>query len=195
MTTDGDLVSFTRPPCIRWFDAIAASADPWQDWLTALPPLPQRGHGPLDATLEAAITATIEVADAARREMQPSTPHFDIMWQRFRQHHERLDDGADWRRRRYLVWRAAALTVIGEFAAFQDRLDAEQAHDRLAETMREFGPYAPDGSYGGGNFWRPTVRWRTSVPWQREAADPLAEYASMVLLLVRNNYGLRVERP
>jgi hypothetical protein len=186
----------------RWFDEIGACAEPWQHWLKALPQ-------PAADPLEAIIADTIAKADAARLRLQPGTARFDEMWTRFRWHHLQLEDGTDYRKRRYLVWRAAALNVICMFGC--KGVDASAAHEKLAEVMREFGPYGPDGSCGKANFWQPLMPASddgelsaTNNSKPRKSArkapakpqpDPLAAYAQMVLLLVRNSYGMKADGP
>jgi hypothetical protein len=83
------------------------------------------------------------------------------------------------------VWRAAALKVAHERGWGQDEADDVVIRSKLAETMAEFGLVAADGSYNGGNFWRPSV--------SQDGDSPLAEYAMMVLVLVRATVMARRE--
>jgi hypothetical protein len=73
--------------------------------------------------------------------------------------------------------RLATVPTTKRFAGrFQDVVDANQARDKLAATMREFDPIEPDGSFHGGNFWRvATVDFSDGT----RGPDPLAEYAVM----------------
>jgi hypothetical protein len=163
----------------RMFDCIESTADPWCDWFQMLGlGLPAR-HTPLDAWIERDVEEACRAADRLRLAVIPTTKRFSNMWATFRRHHEQLDGNYKHRRIRWLVWRAAALTVICARNRFQDVVDANQARDKLAATMHELGPIEPDGSFpGGGNFWR-VGHDSAGTP------DPLAEYAVMVLSLVR----------
>jgi hypothetical protein len=160
----------------RWFDRIESTAHPWCDWLQMLGlGLPER-YCQLDAGIEHDIEEACRAADGLRLAIVPTTKRFAEMWATFRRHHEQLDGSYKFRRRRWLAWRAAALTVICARNRFQDVVDANQARDKLAATMRELSPIEPDGSFPGG------VR----VGHDSDGTpDPLAEYAVMVLSLVR----------
>jgi hypothetical protein len=156
-----------------WFYRIEDTADPWRHWFRMLR-FPR--HGPLDAEIERHIEELCQAADERRLAIVPTTKRFAEMWATFRRHHEGLEDCWKYRRRRWLVWRAAALKVAFECGWGQDEADDVVIRGKLAETMAEFGPVAADGSYNGGNFWRPSVS---------HDGEPLAEYAMMVLVLVR----------
>ena len=134
-------------------------------------------EGPLQAWLENDIESAIRTADALRLATAPHTDTFTKQWHGFRRHHEELDFGGKYRRQRYMVWRAAALKALCERNAFQDAADSQQARNVLASTMRYFWPTIDaDGNFPDGNFWR------VSDPDQ---PDALAEYAGMVLVLLR----------
>jgi hypothetical protein len=135
-THDGELVE--RPP--RWFDTIPASKNPWKRWLDALPARHLRGHGAFDAGIEYDVERLIEAADRVRLSIVPTTKHFDAMWTAFRRYHESRERNSLGRRLRYLVWRAAALTLICRRSRFQDVIDANQARDLLAATMADISP-------------------------------------------------------
>jgi hypothetical protein len=181
-TYGGDLVECP----FGWLDVIAYTNDPWRCWLSALPARHLRGHGPLDAWIEHDVDELIQRADRLRLSIVPETKRFTDMWAAFRRHHENLEDRNKYRRRRYLTWRAAALTLICQRDCFQDVIDRSMARDKLAATMREFGPLAPDGSYGGSNFWRAaTVQFAGGAT----GPDPLSEYAAMVLLITKRSIG------
>jgi hypothetical protein len=131
----------------------------------------------------------IKRADQVRLSIVPETKRFANMWAAFRRHHETLEDGGGYgyRRVRYLTWRAAALTVICRRDRFQDVIDANMARDKLAATMREHGPYSPDGSDSfGGNFWQATLVQFTDGT---TGPSPLHEYAAMVLLITKRAYS------
>lgn len=155
--------------------------DPWRDWLKALR-FPH--EGPLRDWLEYDIESAIRAADELRLTSLPQTETFTKRWATFRSHHEELDGRGKYCRNRYMIWRAAALTAICERNCFQDDTDAHEAHDKLAKTMRWFWPtVSENGNYPGGNFWRPTL-YDCSDGSQRPGA--MAEYAAMVLLLMRH---------
>jgi hypothetical protein len=82
-----------------------------------------RHYGQLEHDIEEACRA----ADGLRLAIAPATKRFAEMWATFRRHHEQLDGSYKFRRRRGLVWRAAALTVICARNRFQDVVDARQA--------------------------------------------------------------------
>jgi hypothetical protein len=179
---DGDLVE--RP--FGWLDVIAYTDDPWRCWLGALPAWHLRGHGPLDAWIEDDVEELIQRADRLRLSIVPETKRFTDIWAAFRRRHENLEDRNKYRRNRYLTWRAAALTLICQRDRFQDVVDRNTAHDKLAATMREFGPLAPDGSYGAFNFWRVVaVQFSDGTT----GPDPLSEYASMVMMIAKRAYA------
>jgi hypothetical protein len=172
-----------------WFYWIEDTDDPWRHWFAMLD-FPC--YGPLEAWIETDVEELCRAADERRLALKPQTERFAQMWATFRRHHENLEDCWKHRRQRWLTWRAAALTVICDRDRFQDVIDRNQARAKLAETMREHGPYEPDGSYRCGpypdgsfsctNFWRPEIADfsdGTSRP------HPLTEYAAMVLMLVR----------
>ncbi len=154
--------------------------DPWRDWLYQLR-FPH--EGPLQAWLENDIESAIRTADALRLATVPHTDTFTKQWHTFRRHHEELDCGGKYRRRRTMIWRAAALKVICERDRFQDDIDRRLANDVLAQTMLWFWPTIDvNGDYPGGNFWQPKL---VDFSDATQAPDPLAEYAAMVLLLMR----------
>jgi hypothetical protein len=183
----------------RWYDRITTSVrHPWIDWLQhATPSRTLLGRSPLEYPIENDIEDAIRAADQLRLSVVPTTEHFIEMWVMFRKHHEDLDNAYEYRRKRYLTWRAAALQAICDHNRFQDDADRRQARDKLHATMLEFGPYNADGSVTGYNckFWDPQlVDFRTSRKCLvRPSADdgrepgPLEEYASMVLLLMKQS--------
>ena len=91
---------------------------------------------------------------------------FPQMWAAFRKHHIALDGSWKYRRKRFLIWRAAALKTIVDRGYYQDAVDALMIRDKLLATYREFGPLDIDGSYGPYSLWRPE--------------SPLEEYAADV---------------
>jgi hypothetical protein len=182
----------------QWYDGVEPTqGDPWSDWLQFLPSRTLLGRGPLEYPIEADIEDAIRGTDQLRLSIVPTTKHFAEMWTTFRRHHETLDDIYEYRRKRYLIWRAAALKEMCDRNRFQDDADRRQACDKLAATMREFGSYNANGSVTGYNckFWDPQlVDFRTSRKCVvRPSADdgrepsPLEEYASMVLLLMKQS--------
>jgi hypothetical protein len=170
----------------RWFDLIEPAADPWHGWLAMLPNILERDIRPLDSWLEHAVETMIEDADALRLSVSPATKHFGATWALFRRQHEHLETSYRYRRNRYLVWRAAGLTVLRARNRFQDLADLEQVRDRLAATMAEFGPVAVDGSYRGGNFWKPVL---VDFDDGTHGPAPLAHYSSLVLLMMHRVPG------
>jgi hypothetical protein len=186
----------------RWFDCIEPTQDePWIDWLQYLPSRTLLGRSPLEYPIEDDIEEAIRAADQLRLSTVPTTKHFTEIWATFRHHHEQLDDNYEYRRKRYLTWRAAALQEICDRNRFQDDADRRQAGSKLARTMQEFGSYNADGSVTNYNckFWDPQlVDFRTSRKCVvRPSADdgrepgPLEEYASMVLLLMKQSMRQR----
>jgi hypothetical protein len=176
-TVTGDLVEC--PP--RWFDAIEYTDHPWRRWLSGALYARLRagqGHGPFDAWIEYDVDKLVNRADRVRLSIVPETKRFTDMWAAFRRHHENLEDNYEYRRTRYLTWRAAALTLICRRDCFQDVIDRNMARELLAATMREHGPYGPDGSDRfGGNFWRvATAQFADGTT----GPAPLSEYAVMV---------------
>lgn len=174
-STDDRMAGITDAAWWRWFNAeISGSDDPWRDWLDQLR-FPRAG--PLQAGLENDIESAIRSADALRLATVAHTTTFGKQWATFRQHHQELDCGGKYRRLRTMVWRAAALKAICERNLFQDDVDAQQAGNVLAQTMLFFCPSIDgNGDFPGGNFWR---------VGDRDRPDAMAEYAAMVLLLLR----------
>jgi hypothetical protein len=181
----------------RWFDSIGATqGDPWVDWLQHLfPPGELLGRSPLGYWIEDDIEDAIRATDQLRLTVVPTTKHFTEMWATFRSHHVALDDGYKYRRKRYLVWRAAALKEMCDRDSFQDESDQRQARNKLVATLREFGFQAtgtPSADYhraSNCNFWHPG---RVTFSDGREGLDPLAEYVSMVLLLMQRSMRERI---
>jgi hypothetical protein len=183
----------------RWFDRIDITDDPWRDWFGMLA-FPRR-HDPLDAWIERRVEDLCRAADVRRLAVEPATMRFAQIWATFRRHHEALEERGKHRTRRWLVWRASALRVVFERAGFQDEIDADQARAKLVETLREFWPgIRPDGSCDGHgcNFWRAEIV--TVAPSDEFAehgiafktrTDPLAEYAAMVLTVIKTAAGDR----
>jgi hypothetical protein len=70
---------------------------------------------------------------------------------------------------------------------YQDVVDRNMARELLAATMREHGPYSPDGSDRfGGNFWRAaTAQFSDGTT----GPSPLHEYAQMVMTITRRAYA------
>jgi hypothetical protein len=156
-TSAGELVE-CHP---RWFDCIEHTDHPWRHWLRSALYARRRasqGHAPLDAWIEHDVDELIERADRVRLSIAPETTRFADMWATFHGHHMNLETSYGYRRTRYLTWRGAALTLICQRDCFQDVVDRNMARELLAATMREHGPYNPDGSDRfGGNFWRVTT--------------------------------------
>ncbi len=153
----------------RWFDAIEPSKDdlPWLTWVKALG-FP-RQYDPLEAEIEHGVEDAILHADRCRLAIADALAAFPQMWAAFRKHHIALDDRWKYRRRRFLIWRAAALKTMLERGYYQDAVDAEMIQEKLLATYREFGPLDVNGSYGPYNLWRPD--------------SSLEEYAADVLAL------------
>jgi hypothetical protein len=160
-----------NPAIPRWIDLIEPVDAPWRDWLAGLPAVVERGYSPLSSWIEAQVDDAIRAADTRRLAIDATTrtKHFDVLWKRFRHHHEALDGCYDYRRLRYCVWRAAALTVICARGHFQDEIDAVQARDMLDATMREVVPDI-EASYS---------------LWEVRADSALEDYASMVMLIIK----------
>jgi hypothetical protein len=164
----------------RWFDVIEPCERPWRDWFSMLQ-FPC--HSPTDGWIEGRLVEDVcRHADRWRLAVAPATPRFAAAWATFRHHHEQLDDCYKYRRKRWLIWRGAALKVAHDhgdylYGDFQDVADFAQCRELLAATMAEFGPVAPDGSYNGGNFWQVSTD-SDGTPC------PLSEYAAVVLMLV-----------
>jgi hypothetical protein len=183
-THDGELVE--RAP--RWFDAIPATEQSWKCWRKALPARHRRDNNPLHGKIESRVDRLIEDADRLRLSITPTTKHFDAMWAAFRRYHGSREHAALARRLRYLVWRAAALTVICRRDRFQDEVDAMEARDLLAATMADIRPdITADGwCRDGGNFWQ---IWITPDRDGEMKPDPLSEYAVMTLLITKRAYS------
>lgn len=111
---------------------IDGTPTPWLDWLLMVPRWPST---PLDEWIEVDVRELIAAADSRRLEMVPTTKHFTATWATFRHHHEEMEDRGKNRRRRWLVWRAAALKVFHDRGRFQDVLDFNQCHDKLIDTL------------------------------------------------------------
>ena len=188
MTTETDLAAdqqrlagITDLVWWDWFnEQISDCYDPWRDWLSHAR-FPH--EGPLHDWLEYDIEAAIKQTDALRLATVRQTDTFAKQWASFRQHHENLDQRGKYRRLRYMIWRAAALTVLCQRDRFQDDTDAREARDKLANTMRWFWPdMTAKGDYHGGNFWRPKLQ---DYADGAQRLDPLAEFAAEVLLLTQ----------
>jgi hypothetical protein len=177
------------PAWWNWFEGeISHCFNPWRDWLGQLR-FPC--EGPLRNGLETDITDAIKAADALRLATIPQTAAFGKQWADLRQH-EDLDGGGKNRRRRYMVWRAAALNVLCQRNHFQDSIDAGVAAAALVKTMKWFWPELMyDGSYDGGNFWLPRLQDADGTP----RSDSLASYAAMVLLLMHRSMAQPTTRP
>jgi hypothetical protein len=182
-TYDVELVE--RPP--RWFDTIPASRNPWKRWLDALPARHLRDHTVSTAGIEYDVERLIEAADRVRLSITPETKRFGDMWAAFRRYHEARERDHLSRRLRYLVWRAAALTVICRRGRFQDEIDANQARDLLAATMADISPGIDTDGWckGGGNFWQV---WLVPDKDGLPTPDPLSEYAVMTMLIMKRAY-------
>jgi hypothetical protein len=146
--------------------------DPWRDWLSQTV-FPNREASPHELWIEQDLEQLVRAADRQRLHVEPVTERFGRMWATFRQHHVCLDERGKYRRRRWMVWRAAALKVMHDRGMYQDSVDERLLLVQLAQAMRFHGPINWDGSFDGGNFWRPSDH------------DPFGEYAAMVLSLVR----------
>ena len=182
------LAGITDSTWWSWFnEEINGCYDPWSDWLDAMC-FPH--EGPLHDWLEQDIKDVIHAADQLRLATVPQTQTFTKQWATFRKHHQDLDAGGKYCRKRYMVWRAAALTVICERDRFQDEVDAKEARDKLAKTMRWFWPSIDaSGNYVDGNFWCPKL---CDFSDGSQGPDPLTEYAAMVLLLMRRAWPQQV---
>jgi hypothetical protein len=164
----------------RWFDEIEETTNPWRYWYRMLR-LPLR-HGLLDDDIERKVDALCRAAD--ERRLSGVIYSYGATWAEFRRHHEELEESWSYRRIRYLTWRAASLKTIVDYDDVFTDVDAKQASAKLAETMAEFGPYAPDGSYEHGhNFWRPEFN---NVADGTQHLSALGEYGMMVLALTRS---------
>jgi hypothetical protein len=167
----------------EWFGRIDGSHDPWWHWLAGVR-FPRETIPPHDR-LEIEITTAIKAADALRLSITPQTARFDRQWMTFRRYHEDLDQGGKYRRKRFMVWRAAALKVFCERDYFQDKVADAVALGVLIGTMRWFAPnlmFSGD-YYEGGNFWQPRlVECSDGV---QQPLDAFAGYAAMVLTLMR----------
>ncbi len=172
-SADSDrLAGITDADWWQWFGEVRSVPDPWLDWL-AEQRFPR--EGPLHDWLEYDIAEAIKAADALRLATKPTTERFAAQWDRFKGHHQELDERGKYRRQRTMIWRAAALKALCDRDGFQDDTDRREAHDKLTATMRYFWPsLTADGDYDGGNFWQ-----------VKAAPNPLAEYAAMVLTLLR----------
>jgi hypothetical protein len=102
-----------------------------------------------------------------------------MIWAGFRERHTELEDRWKYRRKRYLLWRAAALKTMLDRGNYQDAADAQMIRDKLLATNREFGPLDDHGGYGNYNIWRP------ASPLEQYAADVLALFS--VAIPVRTN--------
>lgn len=182
-THDGELVERSK----RWFDTIPASKNPWKRWLDALPARHLRGHMAFTAEIEYDVERLIDAADRLRLSITPETKRFGDMWTAFRRYHEARERDHLSRRLRYLVWRAAALTLICRRGRFQDVIDANQARDMLAATMAAIRPdITPDGwCKEGGNFWQV---WLVPDKGGITKPDPLSEYAVMVMTIMKRAF-------
>jgi hypothetical protein len=137
-----------------WHDEIPPSpGHPWLTWFDALS-FP-RGYGPLDAGIERWIEDTCRAADKRRLAVAKATECFPQMWAAFRHRHDELDDCYECRRKRWLLWRCAALKVAHDRGDFQDAIDANQVRDKLIASYATIGPLDINGSYGKYNIWRP----------------------------------------
>jgi hypothetical protein len=113
----------------------------------------------------------IEHVDARRIAVASVLP----IWDSFRRRHDDLDGCPKYRRRRYLIWRAAAMTMLLERGAYQDEADAAMIRAKLVDTYADgIGPLDAAGSYDGYNLWNPTA-----------PGDDLENYAADVLALFR----------
>jgi len=160
-----------EPP---WFYAIEPSEGdrPWQTWVKALG-FPRR-HDPLEAEIEHAVEDAIRHADARRLAVARALAFSSCMWSAFRERHTELDERWDYRRNRYLIWRAAALKTMLDRGYYQDAVDAQMIRDKLLATYREaVGPLDVNGSYGKYNLWRPVG----DSPFEQYAADVLALFS------------------
>jgi|HubBroStandDraft_6_1064221.scaffolds.fasta_scaffold1210126_3 hypothetical protein len=105
----------------RWFDRVDITDDPWLDWLSMIP-FPR--YKPLEAQIECQVETLIRAADVRRLAVEPTTLRFTQIWATFRRHHEALEGRGKHRRRRFHVWRVAALTIIHDRGGFQDVIDS-----------------------------------------------------------------------
>ena len=161
----------------RWFDVIEPSEGdrPWQTWVKALG-FPRR-YGPLEAAIEHAVEDAILHVDRRRLAVAGALAALPQMWAVLCKHHIALDDCWKYRRKRYLLWRAAALKTMLHRSLYQDAADAAMIRDRLLATYREFAPLDINGNYGTSyNIWRPDPRSPVSG-LECYAADVLALFS------------------
>ena len=147
---------------------------PWQTWVTGLG-FPRR-YDPLEAEIEHAVEDAILHAIDADWPWPPGS--ISAMWAAFRKHHVALGGRWKYRRKRFLIWRAAALKTMVDRGYYQDAVDAEMIRDKLLATYREFGPLDIDGSYGPYSLWRP------ESPLEEYAADVLALFSIVMPMAV-----------
>jgi hypothetical protein len=174
----------------RWFDDIERCSNPWRYWLGMLEFSP---YNPCtdEEFVERYVEDACRAADNVRLRVVPRTQRFTDRWAAFRRHHEDLEDSAKYRRTRWLIWRAAALRTALDFnlGITQDEADARIVHVKLAQTMRELGPYDANGYCADANEYRSSNSnfWRASTlnyDGQPKKLGPLHQYAEMVLVLV-----------
>lgn len=157
---------------------ISDTSTPWINWLAMVP---RRRITPLDAWLESAVDELMAAGDRRRLSTTPTTEKFAALWATFRKHHEELEECWDYRRKRWLIWRACALKVIYDRGDFQDAVDRRQCHDKLVAALAWFWPgIKPDGYADGSeiNFWRTKAR-------DDGSRNILGEYVETVLSLMK----------
>jgi hypothetical protein len=166
-----------------WFSCFQYTADPWLYWLHRIE-FPNCLATPHEAWIEHDIERLVRQADELRLQIEPATKRFAVMWLRFRQHHEGLEERGKYLRKRWMIWRGAALRVMRDYRMWQDEVDLRLLRAQLAEAMRYHGPYDENGDCGGINIWRPAT-----------GDSPVEEYAQMVLSLVRAAAGVGHRKP
>lgn len=165
-----------------WFSCFQYTDDPWRHWLYRIE-FPNRQAGPHEAWIEHDIARLVRRADELRLGIEPTTKRFAAMWSRFRQHHEELEGRGKYLRKRWMIWRGAALRVMRDYQMWQDDVDLRLLREQLGEAMRYHGPYDENGDCGGINIWCPS------------ADSPFEQYAQMVLSLVRAAAGVGHRKP
>jgi hypothetical protein len=118
-----------QPP---WYYSIPPSPQdaPCYTWTQALDPPPP---GPLEAQVEHDVETAIKHADERRLSVWRGLTLAGIpIWEGFRKLHTELDDCWKYRRKRYLLWRAAALKTMRERALYRaDPVDGKLVVDKL----------------------------------------------------------------
>jgi hypothetical protein len=158
---------------------IASTPDPWTNWRQQLP---QCQPVPLDERLETAIDVAIAAADRRRLDLVPTTTHFTLQWNEFRQQHELLESTEYRRHLRALIWRAAVLKVMIKQQHFQDIIDFNQCRDALDATERKIGGATDLDDW----LWKAPAHEWADAP---RSPHTLCIYAASVLSLAKATYA------